>query len=125
MEHEYEVYNCIKKDGTSFTVEAENIYEAMEQVVRVKGIHPQFIKELKGVKIKKKEKMVGIRTVKEIEDTLIDCQKKRDYWRSELDKVNNTKEEYEGQREQFEDSASAWNERVRTLKYVLGKKEVI
>lgn len=35
------------KDGLIDTIEAENIYEAMEMIVRIKGIHPTKIQSIK------------------------------------------------------------------------------
>lgn len=41
------LYQYVLKNGSIKTVEAENIYEAMEQLVRVKGLHPSQIKSIK------------------------------------------------------------------------------
>ena len=64
-----------------------------------------------------------MRSKEEIELMLEECIIKREYWYNQL---KNLKElEYPEQREQYEDQKTGWDERVKTLQYVLGINEVI
>ncbi|QEG04224.1 hypothetical protein [Bacillus phage BC-T25] len=65
-----------------------------------------------------------MRTQEELEEKLKECVTKRDYWGGRMETATQ-KERWEGQFEDFESNYKAWNERVKTLKYVLGYKKII
>lgn len=64
-----------------------------------------------------------MRSKEEIELMLGECITKRDYWWNQIKSLKEP--QYPEQLEQYEDQKTAWDERVKTLQYVLGINEVI
>lgn len=64
-----------------------------------------------------------MRTVEELNEVLDDGKKKRDFWKSRFS--NLVVEEFDGQRRDYEDNYRIWTERVKTLEYVLGLRDVL
>ena len=64
-----------------------------------------------------------MRTEEEVNETLVDCKKKRDFWETRFSNV--LVEEFEGQRRDYEDNYRIWAERAKTLEYALGLRDVL
>ncbi|MFV1457363.1 hypothetical protein [Bacillus mycoides] len=64
-----------------------------------------------------------MRPEEKVNEVLESCKEKRDFW--ELRFSNLVVEEFEGQRREYEDNYRIWVERVKTLEYVLGLRDVL
>ncbi|MBX9158469.1 hypothetical protein [Bacillus cereus] len=64
-----------------------------------------------------------MRTEEKINEELASCKAKRDFWKIRFS--NLVAEEFDGQRRDYEDNYRIWAERVKTLEYVLGLRDVL
>ena len=66
-----------------------------------------------------------MRTEEECREKLAECIVKRDFWNQEVWDLKGKELDYPRQLERCEWQRAAWNERIRTLEYVLGINDII
>lgn len=69
------------------------------------------------------DEVLIVRTEEKVNEELASCKAKRDFWKIRFS--NLVVEEFEGQRREYEDNYRIWAERVKTLEYVLGLRDVL